>query len=173
MHFESRARYEGTLDEVQRSLLDARYLDFVLAHHGVLLEAKLLETRAEPGRVWRRVRYRPRPVIARVGPEPVPAEWFAFVEESTFDTARHQLTFRNRPTTPSIADLLINTGTLTLREVAGRCERLMEGEITVKLPFLLKPLALIAEQLIHREGLEILDGEVPVTNRFLVEVLRK
>jgi hypothetical protein len=32
---------------------------------------------------------------------------------------------------------------------------------------------MIAERLIQAEGLKILDGEVPVLNRFIAEVVRK
>jgi hypothetical protein len=48
----------------------------------------------------------------------------------------------------------------------------MEGEINLKLPFLLKLLAPIGEAVIQREGLKILDNEAPVMNRFIAEVLR-
>ncbi|MBI5478341.1 MAG: hypothetical protein HY906_05760 [Deltaproteobacteria bacterium] len=172
MRFESRARYHGTLDEVQSSLLDDRYVDFLLKHHGVLLEAQVLEKKDSGDKVSRKVRYRPKPVIESVGPKKVPPEYFAFVEDSTFDKTRHEMTFTNRATTRTIANMLVNTGTLKLRAVGNECERVMEGEISLKLPFLLKPLAIIGETVIHREGLKILDGEVPVMNRFLTEVLR-
>jgi hypothetical protein len=172
MRFEAKHRFEGTLAEVEASLLDDRYLSFLLKHHGVLLEAELLEKKTEGTLTRRRVRYRPKPVIESIGPKKVPPEWFAFVEESTYDAARHQLTFKNTPTSKSIAAMMLNTGTLSLREVQGKCERAMDGEISLKLPFLLKPLALIGEAIIQREGLKILDSELPVMNRFLAEVLR-
>lgn len=172
MRFEATHRFEGTLGEVARAFLDGRYLDFVRAHHGVLLEAQILETRHEGPLVHRRVRYRPRPVIESIGGNEIPPEWFAFVEDSTWDPARHELRFKNTPTSAQIASLLVNTGTLRLRQVDGRCERRMEGEISIKLPFFLKPLALIAEAVIHKEGLKILDAEVSVMNRFLAEVGR-
>ena len=85
MRFESRQRIMGTVDEVERAMLDQRYLDFLLKHHGVLLEVQLLELKDEGDKVKRRVRYRPKPVIATIGPKRVPPEWFAFVETSTYD----------------------------------------------------------------------------------------
>jgi hypothetical protein len=70
--------------------------------------------------------------------------------------------------------MLVNTGTLRLRDLGnGETERTMDGEIALKLPFLLKPLAMIGEKVIQSEGLKILDGEVAVMNRFISEVLRK
>jgi len=112
-------------------------------------------------------------VIPSVGPKPVPPEWFAFVESSSYDKRKRELTFSNVPTTPKISKLLVNQGVLRIREApGGQAERWLEGEIRLNLPFLLKPLAMIAERLIHAEGLKLLDGEVPVLNRFIAEVLR-
>ena len=172
MHFETRAFLDGTVDEVERAMLDARYLDYLLHQHGVLLEVQLLDRTDEGAVVRRRVRYRPKPVIATVGPKPVPPEWFAFIEESTYDRTRHELRFTNVPTNAKISRLLVNTGTLRLRPAGARCERILEGEIKLSLPFFLKPLAMVGERLIQAEGLKILDAEAPVLNRFIQDVLR-
>jgi hypothetical protein len=128
-----------------------------------------LERTEEGPLVRRRVRYRPRPVIPSVGPKQVPPEWFAFVERSTYDRNRKEMTFSNVPTSHAISRMLVNTGTLRLRSSGGRTERTLDGEIKLRLPFLLKPLAIIGERLIHSEGLKILDAEAPVLNRYLVE----
>jgi hypothetical protein len=173
MRFESRQRIIGTVDEVERAMLDERYFDFLLKHHGVLLEVQPLEVKDEGERVRRKVRYRPKPVISTIGPKKVPPEWFAFIETSTYDKRRKELTFSNVPTSNAISKMLVNTGTLRLRDLNGATERTMEGEISLKLPLLMKPLALIGEKVIQSEGLKILDGEAPVLNRFISEVLRK
>jgi hypothetical protein len=174
MRFEARQRIQGTVDEVERALLDERYLAFLVAHHGVLLEAQRIEQADAGDQIRRRIRYRPKPVIESIGPKKVPPEWFAFVETSTYDRRRHELTFTNTPTSKSIAKLMVNTGVLRLRDVSpGQTERTLDGEIKLLLPFLMKPLALIGEKVIQSEGLKILDGEVPVLNRFITEVLRK
>ena len=169
MRFEKRQFLDGTVDEVERAMLDPRYLDYLLQHHGVLLEVQALERTEEGPLIRRRVRYRPRPVIPSVGPKKVPPEWFAFVEQSTYDRNRKEMTFSNVPTSHAISRMLVNTGTLRLRPSGGRTERMLEGEIKLQLPFLLKPLAMIGERLIHAEGLKILDAEAPVLNRFLAE----
>ncbi|HVE81863.1 MAG TPA: hypothetical protein VND93_03410 [Myxococcales bacterium] len=154
-------------------MLDPRYGEFLLKHHGVLLEVQPLERSEDGDVVKRKVRYRPKPVIASVGPKPVPPEWFAFVESSSYDRKRKTMAFSNVPTSEKIGRMLVNTGTIRLRESGGQTERTVDGEISIKLPFLLKPLAIIAERVIHAEGLKILDGDVPVMNRFIAEVLRK
>jgi hypothetical protein len=173
MRFESRQRIMGSVDEVERAMLDPRYFEFLLQHHGVLLEVQPLEVKEEGDKVRRKVRYRPKPVIATIGPKRVPPEWFAFVETSTYDKKKKELSFTNVPTSNTISKMLVNTGTLRLRDVGGMTERTMDGEISLKLPLLMKPLALIGEKVIQSEGLKILDGEAPVLNRFIAEVLRK
>ena len=174
MRFETRQRIQGTVDEVERALLDERYFDFLLKHHGVLLELQPLEVKTEGDLVRRRVRYRPKPVIQSIGPKQVPPEYFAFIETSTYDKRRKELTFSNVPTSNTISKMLVNTGKLSLRDLGGgQTERSLDGEITLKLPFLMKPLAMIGEKVIQNEGLKILDNEVPVLNWFIAEVIRK
>jgi len=170
MRFEKRQFLDGTVEEVERAMLDPRYLDYLLQHHGVLLEVQALERKEEGPLVRRRVRYRPRPVIASVGPKQVPHEWFAFIEQSTYDRNRKEMTFSNVPTSQAISRMLVNTGTLRLRASGARTERTLDGEIKLQLPFLLKPLAIIGERLIHSEGLKILDAEAPVLNRYIAEL---
>ncbi|WP_164015125.1 hypothetical protein [Pyxidicoccus trucidator] len=174
MRFETRQRIQGTVDEVERALLDERYFEFLLKHHGVLLELQPLEVKTEGDLVRRKVRYRPKPVIQSIGPKQVPPEYFAFIETSTYDKRRKELSFTNVPTSNTISKMLVNTGKLSLRDVGGgQTERSLDGEITLKLPFLMKPLAMIGEKIIQSEGLKILDNEVPVLNRFIAEVIRK
>jgi len=173
MKFESRARINGTVEEVEAALTDDRYLEYLLKHHGVLLEVQLIEKKDEGAKIRRKVRYRPKPVIESIGPKKVPHEWFAFIETSTWDKTRKELSFTNVPTSNKIASMLVNSGVLRLRDAGnGQTERTMDGDIHLKLPFLLKPLAIIAEAVIHREGLKILDNEVPVLNRYISEVVR-
>lgn len=173
MRFEKRQALDGSVDEVERALLSDAYLDFLLKHHGVLLEAQLLEKKEDGAKVSRKVRYRPKPVIEQIGTKRVPPEWFAFVESSSWDKATHSGTFTNTPTSSRISSMLVNTGSIRLRDAGGgKTERTLEGEIALKLPFLLKLIAPIAEAVIHREGLKILDAEAPVMNRFIAEVLR-
>ena len=73
----------------------------------------------------------------------------------------------------SVVSSKVKDGTLKLKDVGGATERTMDGEITLKLGFLLKPLAMIGEQVIKAEGLKILDGEAPVLQKFVTEVLRQ
>ena len=173
MRFEKKQEIDGTVDEVEKAFLDEGYAPFLLQHHGVLLEVQPLERREDGDKVHRKVRYRPKPVIESIGPRKIPPEWFAFVETSTWDRRKKELTFTNVPTSNSISKMLLNTGTLRLKDKGGRTERTMDGEIKLNVPFFLKPLAVIAEKMIQHEGLKILDGELPVLNRYIKEVVRK
>ncbi len=172
MHFEARQRINGTVAEVEAALTDENYLEFLLKHHGVLLEVALIEKKDDGVRINRKVRYRPKPVIDAIGPKKVPAEFFAFIETSTWDRNKKELKFVNVPTSNRISAMMENTGVLRLRDVGGQCERTMDGEIKLKLPFFLKPLAMVGEAVIQREGLKILDAELPVLNRYISEVIR-
>lgn len=172
MHFEARQRINGTVAEVEAALTDEKYLEFLLKHHGVLLEVQLMEKKDVGDRIERKVRYRPKPVIEAIGPKKVPPEFFAFIETSTWDKNKKELRFTNVPTSKKISAMMENTGVLRLRDSGGQCERTMDGEIKLKLPFLMKPLAVIGEAVIQREGLKILDGELPVINRYIAEVIR-
>lgn len=173
MKFEIVQRVQASADEVEKAFLHPDYPAFLLKNHGVLLEVVPMESKDEGDKVKRKVRYRPKPVIKSVGPREIPPEWFAFVEESTWDKKRKELTFRNIPTSNSINNMLVNTGTLKVRDLGnGQSERTMSGDINIKVPFLLKPLALIAEKIIQSEGVKIVEGELPVLNRFVAEVIR-
>ncbi len=172
MRFEVRQSVQGTVEEAERAMLDERYPAFLLKHHGVLLEVEPLERKEEGHLVRRKVRYRPKPVIQSIGPKSVPVEWFAFIENSTYDRNRKELSFTNVPTTQKISRMLLNSGVLRLRAAKVGAERTLEGEIKLNLPFLLKPLAMIGERIIHAEGLKILDGELPVLNKFIAEAIR-
>ncbi len=149
-------------------MLDPAYQDFLLEHHQVLAE---LETRSwdeNDGRLMRSVRYRPKPVIEKIGNKKVPAEWFAFIEESTYVRAGHTLRFQNIPTSDRIKKMVINEGEVTLRSSGDKItERVTAGELRLVLPFLLKPLAGIGERVIHSEAVKLLDEEARVMELWL------
>src|SRR5690349_15743342 len=103
MKFEIVQRVQASADEVEKAFLHPDYPKFLLENHGVLLEVVPMESKDEGDKVKRKVRYRPKPVIKSVGPREIPPEWFAFVEESTWDRKKKELTFRNIPTSNSIS----------------------------------------------------------------------
>lgn len=168
MHFEMRHVFDAPLAKVEEAMFHADYPAFLLEHHGVLLEIEPKERNETDREIKRKVRYRPKAVIESIGPKRVPPEWFAFIEESSYDKASHRLTFRNVPTSSKISSMMINKGTITLRASGeSRTERITEGELKLDLPFFIKPLAMIGERVIHSEAVKILDAEARVMTKWL------
>lgn len=170
MHFEFRHHFRASAAVVQKAMLDERLLPFLLAHHGKMEEANVLERKDDANVVKRRVRYRPRPIIESVGPKKIPPEYLAFIEESTCDLAAKRLEFRNVPTVSGVANHLSNRGVMTFRDAGSGSERVTSGELEItNLPFLLRPLGAIAEKIIHVEAQKLLDAEARVLERFIDE----
>ncbi len=174
MHFEFTHTFRAPVDVVEKAMLDERFPAFLLGHHPKMQEAVVLERKEVGTKVERRVRYRPKPIIESVGPKKVPPEYLAFVEESTFDLAAHRCEFKNVPTVAGVAAHLINRGTMTFRDVGGRCERRTTGTLEITgLPMFLRPVGALAERLIHSEAHKLLDAEADVLQRVLDEVVGK
>jgi hypothetical protein len=94
-------------------------------------------------------------------------EW---IEESDFDRKRQTGSFRNIPRVHAIAERLENHGTVTFRSLGtGRCERVISGELRIKLPLLMRPIGMLAETIIHKQALVILDEEARAVGTILRE----
>jgi len=168
MHFQFTHRFRAPVDKVQKAMLDEAFPAFLLQHHPKMMEAAVVSREDKGSIVTRRVRYRPKPIIESVGPKKIPPEYLAFIEESTFDLEKRRLEFKNVPTIATVARHLSNRGTMTFRESGAECERVTSGELEVtNLPFLLRPLGIIAERIIHSEAHKLLDQEAKVLQQFL------
>jgi hypothetical protein len=110
----------------------------------------------------------PIPIIKKVGPKEVPPEALAFIQESSLDRAAQRLSFKNVAEHPKVQRHLENSGSFTFRDLGGKTERTISGELKiVNLPFLLKVLAPIAEQLIFSNAKDLLNEEARVFADFL------
>jgi len=168
MHFHFSHEFQAPREVVASCMLSSDYLPFAVAHHPKLLKAELIDRSETATHITRAIRYLPRPVIESIGKKKIRPEWFEFVENSTWDKAKFQLSFENVPTTKTIANALVNKGTLTLLERGpSRTERITEGELALKLPLLLRPLALLAERLIYSEAEKLLNGEAETFRQWL------
>jgi len=108
------------------------------------------------------------PMIKKVGPKEVPPEALAFVQESTIDRAAKRINFKNVAEHPKVLKHLENSGMFSFRDVGGRTERTITGELKVtNLPFLLKPLGGIAERIIYSNAEDLLNEEAKVFGEFL------
>jgi hypothetical protein len=116
---------------------------------------------------WR-LRCVPVPLIRKVGPKAVPPEALAFVQETSLDRARQHVTFKNIAEHPRVKAHLENAGSFSFRDLGGRTERTIAGELKVThLPFLLRPLGAIAERLIYSNAENLLNEEATVYANFL------
>jgi len=165
MKFELRHTFDFPVEEVERVLFGEELLAILTRRMSTIIEIEALTMERTGDRLTRRIRYLPEPIIKSVGVKKVEPEWMEWVEESEYDYATHRGTFANIPARNRIAEVMKNHGTLTLRELpGGRCERVLLGELRVKVFVVGK----IAERIIHSNAARILDEEAAI----LKEVLR-
>jgi len=107
----------------------------------------------------------------RIGPKKIPPEWFEFIEDSCWDKASHKLTFDNVPVTNKVAFRFTNRGSIQLSELQpGKTVRRAHAELKLQnLPFMLRPMGALAEQMIAREARKLLEAEAEVLGQWLAE----
>ena len=168
MKFTIKHTFDALPSVVADAMLDPEMPAFLLKNHGIMEEVVPQERKEEGSVVKRKVRYRPRPIIKKVGPKEIPPEMLAFIEESSFDKKALRGEFVNNATREGVRKHLVNKGTMVLREVDGKTERTIEGTLEiVNLSFLLKPLAVIAERIIYSEAQKLLDNEARCLTDFI------
>ena len=165
MRFEIVHHFDHPLEDVEAALLDPEVNRQVAARMQTILEIEPLELVEEAGRVRRRVRYLPQPLIKRVGLKKVEPRWMEWTEESEYDLASHRMTFVNRPRVGKVAALMDNRGSVELRAEGSRTRRVLAGELKIKVPILGR----IAEKIIHKTAVGIVDEEARVLGGLLAE----
>jgi hypothetical protein len=168
MRFELKHTFDAPVDAVIEAMTDPAFPEFMKANMKSMTDIKSLDRKDEAGRLSWRLRCVPVPMIKRVGPKEVPPEALAFIQESSLDRAAKKLSFKNIGEHPKVKKHLENSGSFTFRDLGGRTERTISGELKVtNLSFLLKPLAMIAEQLIYSNAQSLLNEEARVFSEFL------
>lgn len=168
MRFELKHTFDAPIDVVMDGMADPGFPDFMKANMKSVSDMKPIDRHDEGNRLVWKIRVVPVPIIKKVGPKEVPPEALAFVQESTLDKAGKRLTFKNIAEHPKVNKHLENSGTFTFRDIGGRTERTISGELkVVGLSFLLKPLALVAEQIIYSEAQKLLNEEAAAFSQFL------
>ena len=169
MHFEMKHVFDAPVDQVLDAMFAPELPEYLKAHMKSIREIKPLERKDDGATVTRRVRYVPTPIISSVGPKKIPPEALAFVEESTFDRKAKQITFKNVAEHDRVRKHLENGGTFTFKDLGGgKTERIAAGELKVgNLSFFLRPLGLIAEQIIYSNAQKLLNEEAKVFAEFL------
>ena len=168
MKFELKHTFDAPVDAVMDAMSDPAFPEFMKTHMKLMSDIKPVDRKEEAGRLSWRLRCVPVPMIKKVGPKEVPPEALAFVQESTIDRAAKRISFKNVAEHPKVLKHLENSGSFTFRDVGGRTERTISGELKVtNLPFLLKPLGGIAERIIYSSAEDLLNEEAKVFGDFL------
>ena len=168
MKFELKHTFNAPVDAVIDAMSDPAFPDFMKSHMKLMSDIKPIDRKEEGGRLSWRLRCVPVPMIKRVGPKEVPPEALAFVQESTIDRAAKRINYKNVAEHPKVLKHLESSGSFSFRDLGGRTERVISGELKVtNLPFLLKPLAGIAEKLIYSNAENLLNEEAQVFGEFL------
>jgi Protein of unknown function (DUF2505) len=114
--------------------------------------------------IKRKNKYRPVPVIRKVGPKEVRPEWMHFIEDTVYEKKTRTAQFKNIPTTSKIAELLENYGTMTLEALpGGKTKRTIKGELKIKV-FIL---GAVAERVIYPHAEKILNEEARALNNYI------
>jgi hypothetical protein len=168
MHFELKHTFDASVDAVIEAMTDPAFPAFMKQHMKLMSDISPVERKDSGGRLEWKIRCVPIPMIKKVGPKEIPPEALAFMQESQLDRASKRLSFKNVGEHPKVKRHLESTGTFSFKDLGGRTERTISGELKVtNLSFLLKPLALIAEQLIYSNAEKLLQEEAKVFSEFL------
>jgi hypothetical protein len=168
MKFELKHTFDFPVDAVIDGMADPAFPEFMKSHMKLMSDIKPVDRKEQNGRLEWRLRCVPVPMIKKVGPKEVPPEALAFIQESSLDRAARRGSFRNVAEHPKVLKHLESTGSFTFRDLGGRTERILSGELKVtNLPFLLRPLGGIAEHLIYSNAEKLLNEEAQVFGEFL------
>jgi hypothetical protein len=168
MKFELKHTFDAPVDAVIEALTDPAFPDFMKSHMKLMSDIKPVDRKESDGKLDWRLRCVPVPMIKHVGPKEVPPEALAFIQQSTLDRVGKRVTYKNLAEHPKVAKHLESSGTITFRDLGGRTERTLSGELKVtNLPFLLRPLGGIAEKLIYSNAEKLLNEEAQVFQQFI------
>jgi hypothetical protein len=168
MNFEFRHVYPVPVEELERVLFHEDSAALMQERMSTIIEIEPIRVERTNDRLERNVRYLPVPMIKSVGPKKVEPEWMEWMEESVYDYSSHRGQFKNVPARRTIADLLLNHGTLEITPgPGGGCTQTVRGELKVKVFMIGK----IAERIIHSNAVKILEEQARVLERIIVEKL--
>jgi hypothetical protein len=168
MHFELKHTFEAPVQAVIDGMADPNFPVFMKQHMKMMSDIQSIDRKESGDRLEWRLRCVPVPIIKKVGPKDVPPEALAFVQESALDRASKRLSFKNVAEHPKVKKHLESSGSFSFRDLGGKTERTISGDLNVtNLPFLLKWLAGIAEQLIFSNAKDLLNEEAKVFGEFL------
>jgi len=155
--------FRADLATFERCMLDDELPAFLAAHCSRLQHVENLSVEDDGTTVRGTTLYRARPRHYRVGPRRVSSEG-EMLSHWTYDRSTRTGTFENLPDLPRLLrPLFSNRGTMALHEEGGRVERVIEGELVVKVPVIGR----FAEYVIQRAGEAIFRQETRAMASFL------
>ena len=170
MNFELKHMFNAPIDAVIAAMCDPEFPAFMKANMKAMEDIESLDRKDSGNALEWRLRCKPVPMIKKVGPKDIPPSLFPFIQESKVDKAAKTISFRNVGEHPKVKQHLENQGSFRFRDLGGRTERTISGTLKiVGLSFLLKPLAMIAEQVIYANAEKLLQEEAAVFGKFLAQ----
>jgi hypothetical protein len=164
MKFEIVHTFDGDPDKVAQAMFSADLAANISKEVPSIEGIEPISREEDEKQIRRKNKYRPVPVIRKVGTKEVKPEWMHWIEESTYDKKTRTAQFKNVPTTRKIAELMDNYGTMTLESApGGKTKRTIKGELKIKV-FML---GAIAERLIYPHAEKILNEEAAALNKFI------
>lgn len=160
-------RFEAPLSRVVAALASPAYATHLAQAHSFFSQIEPLAHREHEGGWQRRVRYRARPFIAKLGVFPLPAEWFAWEEHSSFERRSGQLRFENVPLLESVREKAVNRGAMQFHEGPQGTTREARFEVDFRVPAVYRPLKELALGMVRRQLLASLDEEASLLARWL------
>ena len=115
MKFELCHSFDVDIETVWKTILHPQLPEALVHEVKDLMEMEILEAEEGEGIISRKARYRPAPIIERVGPKKVEPRWMEWTEHSQADPARYRIDFENIPRVAQVAKLMKNTGSLELK----------------------------------------------------------
>lgn len=100
---------------VVATLEDAEYARSLASAHSFFSHIEPLTLEVGLQHVRRTVLYRARPIVSRLGPFSLPADWFTWIEHAELDRASGLLRFENVPQREAVRDKVVNRGTMQFR----------------------------------------------------------
>jgi hypothetical protein len=151
--------FAAPLELVVATLACPHYTAHLARTHSFFEQIELLSRQDGESHWQRRMRYRARPFIARLGVFSLPAAWFAWVEHARYEHASGVLAFDNVPLLESVRGRVINRGTMQFTRQTGRTVREARFEIDFKVPPIYRPLKEMALAMVRRQLTRSLDEE--------------
>ena len=168
MKFEIKHTFRQDPRTVAKAMLSPDVGPHYTERMSTIIEVEGLSRDEDGDRLQVKNRYLPVPLIRKVGPKRIDPKWMEWVAELDYDLGSGRGTYQNIPTTRRVAKLLFNRGELTLDAApGGGTTRSLKGELKVKVMILGR----IAEKIIYKNAVKILDEEAKILQQLLDEDL--